>query len=329
MEVQSFNNEFGLAQLQFGQIFTGIKLSRKYKGKPIYVPCVFGQRSRILKNLENPSTDAVSPLPVIVITRNGFVRDSERVANLHLDKQLSPYKGKYDPNVMTPQPINITYTVAAITKYPKDMDEILTNFLVFFNQDVYVRTSHPKLPDEYQKSQIVWDGSVSEEWPDQLDSTAGDVQICTTTFIYKTYLYGGTEIAELNPNKIEGIGIGFYKENDFKPVDFNSVSAFGPQGETDLQAVLDALSSYVTGNNINITPAPVPYPRGRGIVFYAVPSLYHTCSQYLNDLYDNQIPEPESDTIPGKFSFKHKSDEKYLTDGKKESQEDTLSSYVL
>lgn len=327
MDVQSFNNEFGLAQLQFSKIFTGIKLSRKYKNKPIYVPCVFGQRSRILKNLENPSTDAVSPLPVIVITRTGFSRDPSRVANLHLDKQLSPYKGKYDPNAMTPQPINITYSVAAITKYPNDMDEILSNFLVFFNQDIYVKTSHPKLPDEFQKSQVVWDGSVTEEWPDQLDSTVADIQVCTTTFTYKTYLYGGTEIVDLKPNAIEGIGIGFYKETDFEPVDFNSVSAFGPQGETDLQAVLDALSSYVTG--ANTLPAPVPYPRGRGIVFYAVPSLYRTCSQYIDELYNSQILEPEYDAIPGKFSFKHKTDEKYLTDGKKESSEDPLSSYVL
>lgn len=317
MEVQSFNNEFGLAQLQFGQIFTGIKLSRKYKGKPIYVPCVFGQRSRILKNLENPSTDAVSPLPVIVITRNGFVRDSERVANLHLDKQLSPYKGKYDPNVMTPQPINITYTVAAITKYPKDMDEILTNFLVFFNQDVYVRTSHPKLPDEYQKSQIVWDGSVSEEWPDQLDSTAGDVQICTTTFIYKTYLYGGTEIAELNPNKIEGIGIGFFREDDFKPIDFSDVSS------------LEDIESELSGSHAdNDIPAPMPYPRKKGIIFYAVPSLYRTCSHYLDDLYENKILEPEMDYIPGKFGFNTDPTKKLMLDGVKENPSDPLSAYI-
>jgi hypothetical protein len=173
----------------------------------------------------------------------------------------------------------------------------------------------------------VWDGSVTEEWPDQLDSTAADIQICSTTFIYKTYLYGGTEIAELNPNKIKGIGIGFFKDNDFKPIDFGSGEGFDLS--SSIGDIIDKVETELSSSHQeNDKPAPMPYPRGKGIVFYAVPSLYQNCSLYLHDLYNNKIKEPEMDYIPGKYGFNSDPTLKTTIDGKKLNSTDALSSYM-
>lgn len=47
------------------------------------MPCVFGQRSRILKGLENPERRGNYKLPMIVINRTGYSRNGERLNNLH------------------------------------------------------------------------------------------------------------------------------------------------------------------------------------------------------------------------------------------------------
>ena len=75
MEFMSYNDELGLANMIFKRVFDNIRISRtSAKGETslLKVHCVFGQRSRILKNLENPSKRGNIKLPMIVINRNGF-----------------------------------------------------------------------------------------------------------------------------------------------------------------------------------------------------------------------------------------------------------------
>lgn len=47
------------------------------------MPCVFGQRSRILKTMENPDNKAQYKVPMIVINRTGYSRQPDRLNNLH------------------------------------------------------------------------------------------------------------------------------------------------------------------------------------------------------------------------------------------------------
>jgi hypothetical protein len=70
----------------------------------------------------------------------------------------------------------------------------LSNFIPFFNQDLYVRTAHPKISGEKIKHQVIWDGSINEEWPDEFDITDQDLQIATTSFKFKTWLFAGNDL---------------------------------------------------------------------------------------------------------------------------------------
>lgn len=45
---------------------------------------------------------------------------------------------------MTPVPVDISYDVTIMAKYPSDIDKIASNFMVFFNSDLYVSCEHPK-----------------------------------------------------------------------------------------------------------------------------------------------------------------------------------------
>lgn len=315
MDVISFNNEFYLANLQFARIFTGIQLSRKDKsGKNIIVPCVLGTRSRILKSRENPDLASKISLPMIIITRNGFSRDSSRVANLHLEKKLeSTSKSKLNVNALTPVPIDINYDVTVLTKYPSDMDEIFCNFLPFFNKDVYTRIDHPKLLTKKLKNQVIWDGSVNETWLDELDPFTPDVQEATLGFTYKTYIFGGTERKDnLGPSIIKVIGLGW--KTDIEDLVYKYGDASGNLNILDIPsgAISDDLLNEIAlsaDENGNVNGLQMINDHPNGVLsawqseggFHDVPHSL-TFDQYFAGLADGTLSR-EYDTFHTVYPF--------------------------
>ncbi len=193
MELISYNSELIYAQAQFQRLFNNIRLRRKdSKGNEIIVPCLFSQRSRVMKNLENPDRGKIT-LPAIYINRTGIERNADRVsnANEHLKSQVG---GAIDYDAYVPVPINLTFELTMVTKYPEDMDILLSNFIPFFNQDLYVRLKHPKIEGEKLNHQVIWDGSISEEWPDEIEPADHDIQIATTSFTFKTWIFAGSDL---------------------------------------------------------------------------------------------------------------------------------------
>jgi len=94
---------------------------------------------------------------------------------------------------LTPVPIDISYEVSVVAKYPADIDKIASNFMVFFNSNIYCSQAHPKFSDIKLNNQVVMSDSVSEDHSDELDGTRDDLIVSTFTFTFKTYLFGGTE----------------------------------------------------------------------------------------------------------------------------------------
>ena len=90
MEFQSYNSELAIANLLFARPFSNIRIGRTdSNGNETQIPvtCVFGQRSRILKSLENPDRRGNMKVPMIVINRTGYSRNGERVNNINNDMQ--------------------------------------------------------------------------------------------------------------------------------------------------------------------------------------------------------------------------------------------------
>ena len=83
-------------------------------------------------------------LPMIIISRTGYARIGDRLNNLHneVKYELASYNRKY--HLMAPVPVDISYDVTVVAKYPSDIDKIASNFMVFFNSDIYVSCEHPK-----------------------------------------------------------------------------------------------------------------------------------------------------------------------------------------
>lgn len=202
MEFQSYNAELAIANLLFKNTFSNIRIDRLQDDgskKQILVQCMLGQRSRILKGLENPEKRGNMRLPMIIINRTGYSRNGERLNNLHNEVkfELGPANRKYE--LMTPVPVDIDYEVTIVSKYPSDIDMIASNFMVFFNSDIYVTCEHPKYEGIKMNNQIVMQDSVSEDHPDEPDSAQDDLTTATFQFVFKTYLFAGIAKARLKP----------------------------------------------------------------------------------------------------------------------------------
>lgn len=183
----SYNTELLKATALLLDTFNDITIQRKNKN--IKVKCVYGKKSRIYKSLENPKRGALQP-PMIAITRTGLERDPTRVVDLnnHILTSMGTDYNNYPPN-----PITIDYELSVITKYQEDMDKILTNFIPFLNQSMFVISENPKTGGEI-KHEIIWDGGISEEDISEIDFETAELNVSTTTLKFKTWIWAGTGI---------------------------------------------------------------------------------------------------------------------------------------
>lgn len=210
MEIRSYNAELSYANLLFKKLFDNIVIERKSKSesKQIPVTCVIGNRSRIIKNLENSDKQGIYKLPIIIITRTGIQRNAGRLANLHNEvlHQTSSRQIIYD--LYAPVPIDVSYSVTIISKYPGDNDMIVSNFLPFFNSDLFVSCKHPKFTDLKFNSQIIMSDNISEDHPEEISPTDDDLITTTLNFTFKTYIFAGTQRVASNSSGGSGTGPG-------------------------------------------------------------------------------------------------------------------------
>ena len=309
MEIQTYNAELAIANLMFKQQFNNIIIQRsdaKGNQKSIHVMCVNGQKSRIFKNWQNAEKKSMYKLPLIIISRTGYSRQPNRVNNIHNEvkyEMTSKYRS-YD--LMTPIPIDISYDVTIVSKYPTDIDQIASNFMIFYNSDIYVSCRHPKYEGIMLNNQIVMSDSVSEENLDEISPDADDLITTTFQFTFKTYLFGGNKTA----SKKQRISVlSSYDKDIIKELDAKSAIQYATENPdaflsvTEKQHVTEQVE--VLSNNISgdIYDGLVPTINTFDVRFYPTP---HLCShaeyidavdnKYLDETYD--ICAIISDDIP-------------------------------
>lgn len=263
MKTYSYNQEILIASAQMLMLFNNISIKRNTSS--ILVPCVSGQRSRILKFLQNPEGSPFR-LPMSYLIRGNITYHANRSANIHQHMLTQPTYTTFDANTISPIPIDIAYTLTFITKYPDDMDMLMSNFVPFFHKDVYVSSPHPKLEGKVINHQVVWDGTIDTKWPDEVDNKENDIQICTISFVYKTELFGGSGFISPNNN-----GTIYTIDMTLSPTT-SSIN-----------------DSYVlSGNNILGGFYPVPY--SETFTDYIAKVVDYTNSNYINNpIRDDRI----------------------------------------
>lgn len=247
MEVRSYNAELAIANLCFKRIFSNIQIERTDSNgvtNPLPIVCQFDQRSRILKNWENSEKRSNMKLPLIAINRTGYTRNGERLNNFNNEVKYEISSKNRNYNLLTPVPIDISYDVCVVAKYPSDIDQIASNFMVFFNNDVYVTCQHPKYEGISMNNQIVMSDSVSEEHQNEMDGTADDLITSTFQFTFKTYLFGGMQQASKKPVQVLSAILSTFVDRNVVKLQPNEIDEF--QKKYPDMAVSATLEQIVT-----------------------------------------------------------------------------------
>ena len=242
--------------------------------------CIIGNRSRVFKNLENPDKAGIPSLPLIVITRNSITRNNDRLANLHNEVVQSNSSTKIDYNLLAPVPIDIEYTVTIITKDPDDNNRILSNFLPFFNSDLYISSQHPKFEDVSYHSQVIIGDTISEEHPEEIDNTADDIQTSSISFTFKTYIFGGSARIPLGPRIVVEPGISVFISNDVE------VSV-----ETEISSYYDGYVKNIQALCLDFHVVPRRDP------FVLSNFVRYDIDKYFKDLNSGKFVDPDFDVL--------------------------------
>ena len=219
-------------------------------------------------------------LPMIVVNRTGYTRNGERLNNMHNEIKLEMTSAHRKYDLMTPVPIDINYDVSIMSKYPSDIDQIASNFMVFFNPDIYVTCQHPKYEGIRLNNQVIMSDSITEEHPDELDSAADDFITTTFQFTFKTYLFAGKTQAKKMPQYVLSTYTQKVLSNciyELTDEDKTHISDFIDQKlSTTIQQEVEAeLSTYIENPNISddIYDDFIPTIKNIDFGFYAVPQL--------------------------------------------------------
>ncbi len=240
MKYRSFNEELLIATALLINVFNDIIIDRRRRGpardyskaislkeiaqQKIEIPCIIGDRSHILRSLENEA--GKYKLPLIILSNKSIKTDTVRMVDLHNDVfyqqdnqfyDLDPEDPLYKPQQLgkrRAQPINMEFDMTIITKYREDMDQILSNWVVFFRPDVYVKWWSPRREGETINSQILWNHNISHELPIEYNPTSVFTYKSTTAFTFKTWLFPGMYSVE---NKIDPDAENIIKKFKFFP----------------------------------------------------------------------------------------------------------------
>ena len=234
MEIRSFNQELQFADLLLSRLFKNISIVRTVNGKKsqYLVKCIRGNRSRIFKNLQNPTKRGMYSYPMIIYTRTGIARDPERVSSLHNEIIRSGNSKMINFNLLAPNPVNIDYSLTIVSNFASDNDLIMGNFIPFFNSDLFVTSKHPKFAGLTYNSQIIMGDSISEEHPEELTNDAEDITATTFNFTFKTYIFGGNDRTIAGVHRVDGDDGTSSLYNGFVPpitticVDFHDVPRY-------------------------------------------------------------------------------------------------------
>ena len=183
--------------------------NREEKDK-INVRYVYAPKQRVLYDLVNENKTLT--LPVVSVNVKSINRDENRVFN-KLDGfyyQGNVGEDKVSRHVKSPVPVNIGLSVAILTRYQTDMDQILSNFVPFCNPYVIISWKVPEKfslsVDQEIRSEVLWNGDVSLNYPVETNGRQKARVTADTTFTIKGWLFKDTD----NPS-----GNIFYIDSNF------------------------------------------------------------------------------------------------------------------
>jgi len=245
-------------------------------------------------------------VPMIVINRTGYQRQPDRLNNLHNEVRYEISETRRNYQFLTPVPIDINYEVSVIAKYPADIDKIASNFMVFFNSNIYCSQTHPKFSDIKLNNQVIMSDSVSEEHSDELDGTRDDLVISTFTFTFKTYLFGGTRQCAKKRRKRPVVDLStvissyiYEFKNDDEVLEFIKQEDHAKLSTMLTAEVETEVTSYVEDLSSEEYDDGIPKINALDFGFYAIPKQEDILEYMLS--VDNELIAKHEHTYPSSY----------------------------
>jgi hypothetical protein len=176
--------------------------------KEVEVRFVYAPKSRTLHWLVNKQQHIT--LPVVSCWISAVTRDNSRVFN----KLNGPtYTDQETSNPLQPVPVNISMNVSMLAKYQGDMDQMVTNFVPYFDPYIILSWQHP-IVDREIRSEVEWDGNLNYTYPTDVAATDQYRVAVDTTFTIKGWLFkkADSNVGEIRTITVDFIGVDTYTD---------------------------------------------------------------------------------------------------------------------
>jgi len=172
--------------------------------KDISVRFAYAPKSRVLHWLVNKQQHI--SLPVVGCWISSVSRDSTRVFNkidgpTYLDQETN--------TPLQPIPVNITMNISMLSKYQNDMDQMVSNFVPYFDPYIILSWKHPNV-DRELRSEVEWGGQLTYNYPVDIDANEHYRVGVDTSFTIKGWLFKKVDssVGEIHTITTDFIGVG-------------------------------------------------------------------------------------------------------------------------
>jgi hypothetical protein len=151
---------------QFVAAFDDVVINRYNKSRSvidkIQVKYLYAPKQRVVHDIVNKAQNLT--VPAVAVSVGNVQRDQERVFNKIFGQYDIAEHTATSRFLPSPVPVNIDMKMSIITKFQTDMDQILSNFVVYSNPYIVISW---KLPSTFTnetieiRSEVLWDGSIS------------------------------------------------------------------------------------------------------------------------------------------------------------------------
>lgn len=171
--------------------------------KEVEVSIKYMPKSRTLHYLVNKQQHI--SLPVVSCWIGAVSRDTTRVFN-KIDGPT--YTDETITNPLQPIPINITMNVSLLSKYQNDMDQMVSNFVPYFDPYIILSWTHPNVNREI-RSEVEWSGQLTYDYPVDIQANESYRIGVDTSFIIKGWLFKKVDssVGEIHTITTDFIGI--------------------------------------------------------------------------------------------------------------------------
>lgn len=166
-----------------------VKRYNRYREAQDSIRCrfVYAPKQRVLADLLDKAQNL--QLPVVALTNGGLQRDPNRVFNKVQGSYISNIDPTKSSKLLQPVPIDLQINMTILTRFQEDYDQIVTNFVPYFDPYIIVSWRTPSMPDYEIRSQVVWSGNITATYPYDINSTTVARVEGNTSFTFKGWLF--------------------------------------------------------------------------------------------------------------------------------------------